>query len=663
MGEGREQWNLVWDEADAPVLLFVRGESAAPVYENKAAHALGVSVCGSDSSNGNGCCLLWASMSGEERQALAREAAEETHSTKPVLCLIGKAVYSAAFFSWRGEIVCTLQDVTGYYQENQRIINEAVLASQAKTNFLSEMSHDIRTPMNAIVGMTEIALKQQHLSGKVRECLKKIQIASGTMMELLNDVLDMSRIESGRVLLQMGPLEIADLLHEVLVVVRPLAKKKQIHFLVRTGVIDCERIVGDVIRLKQICNNLLSNAVKFTPEGGKVELYVEICRQRKAERKTADGSSAAGLTVLDTPLQMTLQVRDTGIGMSQEFLRKVFDPFEREQNSTVSGIQGTGLGMAITKNLTELMGGSISVDSRQGEGSCFTVRIPARATEEREDAHREAFCGKRVLVFDSSAQRGKAAEELLRELGMEADCVQSADDVVCAINDAMFAGRDYFAFLAAERDPGVELLSFLRSIRERMGSEFPMLLMSENDWSQIEYMYTSVGVDAFIPVPLFRSRLSSCLFAFTEAGRHSRQQEEQGMVRDFGGKRVLLVEDNELNREIAGEMLEEASIRVEMAVNGQEAVRMVERSAPYYYEMILMDIQMPVLNGLDAARAIRKLPREDVQQLPIIAMTANAFLEDVKNSLDAGMNAHLSKPLDMEQVFSCMEKYMRRPGK
>lgn len=619
------QFQSIWDKCDKPVLIYCKEDQEYRlIYRNGSA----MRVCPD---------------SAPELAVVQESLTVSLTGIEPPFCHIGDRVYSPVFFSWDEFQVCLLHDLTEQYKKNKRSLDEAVMASRAKTSFLSEMSHDIRTPMGAIIGMTDIALMQKDLSGKVSECLQKIKTASGHMMSLLNEVLDMSRIESGKILLQPQPADIADLLHEILIVAKPQADAGKLHFNFEMGRMDQEKIMVDSVRLKQICINLLSNAIKFTPAEGHVDMYLDV----------ADTENAARVL-------MTLQVRDTGMGMSPEFMKKLFTPFEREEKSTTNKIQGTGLGMAITKNLVELMKGDIQVESAPGEGTCFTLRIPFDVAESSLDVYQRALSGKRVLVLTPDAQQGAHLREMLGKLDMEMDMARDAMEVVTCLNDTLLEDREYHAFLTLEKVAGMDMMQFLSDVRRRMGAEFPILLLSGSDWSQTEYLYTRSGVDAFIPLPLFLSRLSAVLYSFTSEGKQEKKQEDTGIQWNFRNKNLLLAEDNEINREIEQEILSMSGIQITVAEDGQQAVDRFKESEPFYYDIILMDIQMPVMNGLEAARAIRGMDREDAQAIPIVAMTANAFVEDVKNSLDAGMNAHLPKPLDIEQVFSTMGMFLER---
>lgn len=621
----QRQFQSIWGKCDKPVIIFQQRDQ---VYHMEYRNDLALSVCP------DGAPAL-----DNIKEALCAPQAEGTQ----LFCHAGEKVYFLTIFQWEEYRVCLLNDVTVYYQDNKRALDEALMASRAKTSFLSEMSHDIRTPMGAIIGMTDIALMQEEIPGRVKECLSKIKTASGHMMSLLNEVLDMSRIESGKILLQPEPTDIADLLHEILIVARPQADAGKLHFGFEMGRMDQERIMVDGVRLKQICINLLSNAIKFTPADGHVNMYLNV------EDTESPGQ-----------VRMTLRVQDTGMGMSPEFMKKLFTPFEREEKSTVNKIQGTGLGMAITRNLVELMGGTIQVESAPRAGTCFTLQIPFQVAENNLEVYQKALAGKRVLILTADAEQGCHIQTILRKLGMEGDLAANAMDVVSCLNEALLEDREYYAFLTVDRVQGMDLMQFLPDVRKRMGVDFPILMLSESDWGQVEYLYTRSGVDDFIPLPLFASRLCAALYAFSREGKLEKEQGDSAAQCDFGSKRLLLVEDNEINREIEQEILSMTGIQITMAEDGQQAVDRFRESAPFYYDMILMDIQMPVMNGLDATRAIRSMDREDAQVIPILAMTANAFVEDVKNSLDAGMNAHLPKPFDIEQVFSTMGMFLER---
>lgn len=532
------------------------------------------------------------------------------------------------------------QDITGEYRSKVELIQEARSASRAKTRFLAEMSHDIRTPMNAIVGMTDIALAEKEMSERVRHCLEKIHETSDYMMSLFSDVLDISRIESGRIMLCKKPVDIADIIHEILVVAAPQAQARNLDFRFHMGDMEQECVMADGARLKQVFLNLISNAIKYTDEGS-VDFFLSVEADRGEH------------------VRLKACVRDTGIGIAPEFIEHIFEVFEREQSAMISKRQGTGLGMAITKKLLDMMHGHIELESEQGKGTAVRLEIPLVAVAQDEDMYRSALCGRRVLFLTGDEKQARAVGSMLERIGMSMDWAATGEDAVDYINECSWNDTEYFALLTVEQVPELEIMLFLPQVRSRMGSDFPMLMLAESDWSQTEYMLTRSGLSGFVPLPLFRSKLYQALYEYTGEGRQQTNRAEvQESVFDFRGRRLLLVEDNELNREIAVALLESTNAEIVTAENGQEAVELFDRSEPAYYDLILMDIQMPVMNGLEATRMIRGLNRVDAGSIPIIAMTANAFAEDVQNSLDAGMNAHISKPMDRNRVCSCIQQFV-----
>lgn len=532
-----------------------------------------------------------------------------------------------------------VRDITGEYRRNAELVEEANAASRAKTSFLSEMSHDIRTPMNAIIGMTDIAISEKEIPERVRYCLEKIQTTSGHLMSLLNEVLDISRIESGRLVIREERLDMADMIHEILVVATPQAEAKGLSFRFHMGEMAQECVMADAVRLKQIYLNLLSNAVKYTEEGT-VDFTLSV------------EDAAPGKVI------MRSVVSDTGIGISPEFLARIFEPFEREHTSTVSRIQGTGLGMAITKKLVEMMSGQIAVESEQGKGTLVTMEIPLDVVPQDEERFRAALGGRRVLLLTEDEEQVKSVGAMLGRIGVDTDWANSGEEAVERINESCISDEEYFALLTVEHVSDVEMMLLLPQMRARMGSEFPMLMLAESDWSQTEYMLKRSGLSGFVPLPLFRSKLYQTLYLYTKEGSARIGQEAAQTSFDFNGRRLLLVEDNELNREIAMALLEDTRIEIMPAEDGQQALELFRDSKEGLYDMILMDIQMPVMDGLEATRQIRALDRPDAKSVPIIAMTANAFAEDVQNSLDAGMNAHISKPMDMSRVLPCMQSFL-----
>jgi signal transduction histidine kinase/DNA-binding response OmpR family regulator len=546
----------------------------------------------------------------------------------------------------QGHTLWILDTVDGFLQRREkedaqkRRLEEALQAArsanEAKSSFLSNMSHDIRTPMNAIVGMTSIALTHIDEKLRVQDCLGKIQTASTHLMGLVNDVLDMSRIDSGKMAINEDVFSLADLVHDVVVITRPLAQDKRQQFQVVLQDVTYEKLIGDALHLRQVFVNILNNAVKYTQEEGNIVLEL---------------SEHPG----DNPREtvMRFRCRDNGTGMSQEFLERIFLPFERVNNSTVSKVEGTGLGMAITKRLVEQMKGEISVTSQLGKGSCFTVDIPMMIADE-SSAQLELLKGRTVLVLDDQQERREQLSSILEAGGMKCVAKDNGIDAVMWLTEAQYEDQPPCAMIVGESLTFMTMLDVVAHVRSLTGKDFPIILVSEGDWEQMEYRAVRAGVDAFVPCPLFRSRLLGALCELTDRGS---AREREHMDKDnYENKHVLLVEDNELNQEIAYELISSIGVQVEVASDGQEAVDRFAASEPGYYDIIFMDIQMPVMDGYEATRQIRKLDRPDAEQIWIVAMTANAFVEDIKRSREAGMNEHCAKPIDLERL----EEILRR---
>lgn len=519
----------------------------------------------------------------------------------------------------------------------EEALEAAKAANQAKSVFLSNMSHDIRTPMNAIVGMTSIALSHIDEKARVQDCLLKIKTASMHLMSLVNDVLDMSRIDSGRLALNEEEFSLADLFHDIAVIVRPQAEQKNQMLQIDIGQILEENLIGDSLRLRQIMVNIIGNAVKYTQEDGEIKVQI-----RQYIQKDAADEGKKDTLILE------FVCADNGIGMSKEFLDRIFVPFERVNNSTISKIEGTGLGMAIVKSLVDRMNGQISVDSKEGAGSRFVIQIPVTVA----DQSRRSISlpeGKTVLMAESRDTRVGQIEEYLKECGLTLVQVRSGLEAVTWLTEAQYENHMPCAMLLGQELSDMPVLELASHVRQLAGRDFPILLVSEEDWAQLEYRASHAGVNAFVPCPLFKSRLLETL---SELIAHKAGTEEMtaGASEDFGQYRVLLVEDIELNQEIAVEMLSVTGVQVEVADNGKEALDKFERSPEGWYDIIFMDIQMPVMDGYEASKRIRALPRKDAESVWIVAMTANAFVEDIRLSRDAGMNEHCSKPVDPERL-------------
>lgn len=519
--------------------------------------------------------------------------------------------------------------------ELKQALAAAESANRAKSLFLSNMSHDIRTPMNAIVGMTAIGLSHIDEKARVQDCLEKIRTASSHLMSLVNDVLDMSRIDSGRMVINEERFSLADLVHDVAVIVRPQAAQKKQELTFEIGQIEEENLAGDALRLRQILVNIIGNAVKYTQEGGSILV-------RFAQRPAEEGR-----------VWLDFLCEDNGMGMSEAFLKRIFLPFERVHSGAVNQIEGTGLGMSIVKNLVDSMDGQIAVQSREGEGSRFTVSLPLPASRQERKAALPA--GAAVLVAEALDGRALQMEECLRESGLTPVRFGSGMEAVTYLTEARYENRMPCAMLLGQELSDMHSLDAATHVRQLAGRDFPILLVSEGDWAQMEYRASRAGVSAFVPCPLFRSRLINTLAGFL-CGAAEDAGAAGDRDADYSAYRVLLVEDNELNLEIASELLGMTGVQVETARNGQQAVERFMASPENYYDIIFMDIQMPVMDGYEAVRRIRSLGRSDAWTVWIVAMTANAFVEDVRLSREAGMNEHVSKPVDLERLQDVLRR-------
>ena len=533
----------------------------------------------------------------------------------------------------RQQHITKLEDMNAVLEE---ALKAAEAANQAKSSFLSNMSHDIRTPMNAIVGMTSIGLAHIDEKSRVQDCLMKIRTASAHLMDLVNDVLDMSRIDSGRLTLNEEIFSLADMVHDIVVILRPQAEQKNQSLHIEIGRIYEESLIGDPLRLRQILVNIIGNAIKYTQEEGVIHVRFGQYHPCEGEVQKADR------VVLDFTCE------DNGIGMSQEFLKRIFIPFERVNNTTISKIEGTGLGMSIVKNLVDRMGGQITVKSQEGEGSHFHVEIPlVIAVQNKKDTVLPA--GGTVLMAESREGRTAQVAEYLAEGGLELICTRSGLETVTWLTEAKYEDRMPCAMFLGQELEDMPVLELASHVRQLAGREFPILLISEEDWAQMEYRAVRAGVNAFVPCPLFPSRLLETLARLVcEVQEENGKPAEEDM--DYSQYHVLLVEDIPLNQEIAMEMLRMFGVQVDVADNGVQAVEKFSASPEGYYDMIFMDVQMPVMNGYEATRQIRGLSRRDGEQVWIVAMTANAFVEDIRLSREAGMNEHCSKPVDPDRL-------------
>ncbi|MBQ6383100.1 MAG: response regulator [Clostridia bacterium] len=538
-------------------------------------------------------------------------------------------------------------DVTDIVREEQtqketlqNALAAAEHANRAKTTFLNNMSHDIRTPMNAIVGFTALAASHIDNREQVTDYLGKISVSSQHLLSLINDVLDMSRIESGKMTLEEKEVHLPDLIHDLRTIIQTNISAKQLELFVDTQNVVHEDIIADKLRLNQVLLNILSNAIKFTPSGGKISFHVT-----EEEAQSPDTAN------------YVFRIRDTGIGMSREFQQTIFEAFTREKSSTVSGIQGTGLGMAITKNIVDMMGGRITVRSEEGKGTEFVVNLPCRlgSCPAAFEAIPELE-GLRALVADDDTDTCLSVCSMLRKIGMRPDWTNYGKEAVVRAKEAMDHGDEFRAYIIDWQMPDLNGIETVRRIRKVIGDLAPIIILTAYDWADIEKEAREAGVTAFCSKPVFLSELRNVM---AEPFCKEKEEEKKTEKKDFSGRRVLLTEDNEMNQMIAEAILTEAGFTVEIAGDGEVAVEKMKAAPPGYYDIILMDIQMPRMDGYEAAKRIRELPDPAKAGIPIVAVTANAFEEDRNIALAAGMNGHLAKPYDIPKMMDTLEKLLK----
>ncbi len=534
----------------------------------------------------------------------------------------------------------------GYYRLTRQQIRqleearqEALMANKAKSEFLSNMSHDIRTPMNAIVGMTAIAIANMDNMQQVQNCLRKIALSSKHLLGLINDVLDMSKIESGKMTLNMDQVSLREVMDSIVSIVQPQVKAKNQKFDVSIHDIESENVLCDSVRLNQIMLNLLSNAIKFTSDGGSIRVAMY-------EEESPKGEEF---------VRIHFHVEDNGIGMTPEFREKIFESFTREDSARVRKTEGTGLGMTITKYIIDAMGGTIQVKSELGEGTEFHVILDLEKAEIQEA---DMILPKwNMLVVDDDRQLCESTVSALKSIGIDADWTLDGQSAIEMVKRSHEKHEDYHIILLDWKLPDMDGIETAKRIRRYMGDQVPILLISAYDWSEIEDSARSAGVTGFIGKPLFKSTLYHGLRPYAEGIEQA--QEATELSASLNGIKILLAEDNDLNWEIAEELLSELGMELERAENGQICIDMFQNSEVGYYNAVLMDLRMPVMTGYEAAWGIRKLDRED-SDIPIIAMTADAFSEDIKRCLDCGMNAHVAKPIDVQEVARLLEKFIFR---
>ena len=528
-------------------------------------------------------------------------------------------------------------------QQLAEALQAAQIASSSKTTFLSNMSHDIRTPMNAILGFTILLAKDADNPGKVREYTKKITASGQHLLSLINDVLDVSKIESGKVVLTIGEFTLNNMVSSVDAIIRPMAREKGQEFEVLVSGVKQEHLIGDETRINQILINLLSNAVKYTQEGGNIWLRIIGLGQHSSQYE-----------------HIRIEVEDNGYGMSQDYLEVIFDAFTRAENSTTNKVQGTGLGMAITKNIVELMGGTIQVSSQVDKGSLFIVELDLRIPDGKSD---EQFWQEnkihRILVVDDETDMGRNIQMLMEDAGVQAELAFCGEDALCRIRSAQEMGEHYDVILLDWKMPDMDGIETARCIRKIVPDGTLILLLSAHDWDEIEEDAVGAGIQGFLTKPFFVSAFKEKIFEINTAHDQEIQASENAKEHSLNGVHFLVAVDNEINSEILEELLEVEGAVCHIAENGHLAVEAFKNAPPGTFDAILMDVQMPVMNGYEATLAIRSLEREDAETIPIIAMTANAFAEDVRDAKDAGMNDHIAKPIDMDIVRKTLYKYLK----
>ncbi len=541
-------------------------------------------------------------------------------------------------------------EAIAYQQTLSDALENARNANAAKSCFLSHMSHEIRTPMNAIIGMTTIALSKLGDRDRVEDCLGKIALSSRHLLGLINDVLDMSKIEGGKLAITHEPFNFRMAIQGVINLIQPQTVDRGQNFEVAMYGVDEEELRGDALRVNQILLNLLSNAVKFTPADGHIWLEVHQIHKK------------------NNNVRFRFVIRDTGIGMSRDFLERLYRPFEQATASTASKFGGTGLGMAITKNLISLLGGTISVKSEEGKGTEFAVELPFGLSGRQPSRELAGLSQLKVLVVDDDRGTCEHAALLLDKMGLRVHWVLTGEEAVRRVLEAHDCGDDYNVCFVDWKMPDMDGAETARRIREKVGADTLIIITSAYDWTPIEKEAREAGVDAFIAKPFFASTLYNTLLATTRrvvvgTGPRTTPEAEPALATDkqkydFAGKNILLVEDNEFNQEVAREFLEMTGATVECAENGKEALDMFTSSEPGAYDIILMDVQMPVMGGYEATRAIRAAAHPSAKSVPILAMTANAFNEDIAAAVEAGMNGHIAKPIDVNILYRLLEAHL-----
>lgn len=546
-----------------------------------------------------------------------------------------------------GQYLAVFHETTGEHDIREQLadaLTQAQNSNRARTAFFSSMSHEIRTPMNGIMGMTNIALKNLDDREKTESCLNKIMAASEHLLGLINEVLDMSRIESGKLSLKEENVNLPSLIANLVSFIKPDMDKKNQVLYMKSPVLEHDTVLSDTLHLQKILLNLLSNAVKYTQEGGEIRLMI-----------TENPMDA------DT-IGMRFVVADNGIGMSPEFLECIFKPFERAEDSRMSQVTGTGLGLAITKSIVDMMGGSIRVESRKNKGSRFTVDIPLKLPVQPEQPEQEIpdLTQYSALVVDDDQDACEGICLILQEIGIRARWVLNGPEAVKQAWDAHVMKKDYGMLIVDMKMPGMDGLETARQIRKRLGSKTPILLLSAYDWECVKDEAVLIGINGFLTKPIFKNELLGQLAYFFQGRKNKTEESAPEDWENLNGVSILAAEDNELNREIIVELLESHGAVVDTACNGKEALDAYLNSSPGYYRLILMDVHMPEMNGLEATKAIRDSGRPDAATVPVIAMTADVFKEDIRRCREAGMDAHIGKPVELDKLFSTLQRFLNK---
>jgi signal transduction histidine kinase/DNA-binding response OmpR family regulator len=568
------------------------------------------------------------------------------------IALIINIIYFRSVFKQQKEQLETINRMAEEEKAQKELVtdalNQAKAANMAKNAFFSNMSHDIRTPLNGVVGMTAIAGTHLTEPERVADCLHKITVASKHLLGLINEVLDMSKIESGNLELTEEAFQLSSVFDNVISMTRSQIEEHNHELVVSIDNVTHEKVIGDSLRLQQVFMNLMSNAIKYTPDGGVIKF--RIAEKHENQKKVG---------------MYEVVVEDNGIGMTPEFASTIFDPFTRAMDTKMNKVQGTGLGMSIVNNIIHMMDGEIKVETELGKGSKFTVYFCLRLQEEDEASYDE-FIDLPVLVADDDEVSCEYACNMLNDLGMKSEWVLSGDEAVKAVLKKHEEKDDYFAVIIDWKMPDMSGVETTKSIRDAVGEDVPIIIISAFDWADIEQEARRAGANAFISKPLFKSRMvylfQSLVGEVAKEEEVINEQEEESIKDihdlDLKGRKVLLVEDNELNAEIAEEILEMSGLEVVLAEDGLKAVQIMTTAFDGEYDLIIMDIQMPVMNGYDATRAIRHLGRRYTDTVPIVAMSANAFAEDVMDARNAGMNGHIPKPFDMNMLLDVLQKWV-----